>query len=63
MKKKVTRIIRKSGDGYIAYIKEIPGANTQGRTLSEARSKLKEALTLIDEVKAELRLDHRVKRN
>jgi len=44
VKKKVTRIIRKSGDGYIAYIKAIPGANTQGRTLSEARSNLKEAV-------------------
>jgi len=55
MKKKITRIIRKSGDWYIAYIKEIPGVNTQGRTLSEARSNLKEALALILETKRELR--------
>ena len=55
MKKKITRIIRKSGNGYIAYIKEISGVNTQGRTLAEARSNLKEALALILEVKRLLR--------
>jgi predicted RNase H-like HicB family nuclease len=47
MKKKITRVIRKSGDWYIAYIKEIPGVNSQGRTLAKARENLKEALQLI----------------
>jgi len=47
MKKKITRIVRKSGDWYIAYIKELPGVNTQGRTLAEARENLKDALQLI----------------
>jgi predicted RNase H-like HicB family nuclease len=61
MNKKITRVIRKSGDWYIAYIKEIPGVNTQGRTLAETRSNLKEALALITEVRAELRLDRRTK--
>ena len=51
MKKRITRIIRKSGDWYIAYIKEIPGVNTQGRTLAEARENLKDALQLIREEK------------
>ena len=51
--KKITLIIRKSGTWYIAYIKEIPGVNTQGRTLAEARSNLKEALALITEVRSE----------
>ena len=54
MKKKLTRIIRKSANWYIAYINEIPGVNTQGRTLAEARSNLKEALALILEVKRQL---------
>ena len=63
MKKKITRVIRKSGDWYIACIKEIPGVNTQGRTLAEARSNLKEALALITEVRAELRLGRRRKRS
>jgi predicted RNase H-like HicB family nuclease len=47
MKKKITRVIRKRGDWYIAYIKEIPGVNTQGRTFAEARENLKDALQLI----------------
>jgi predicted RNase H-like HicB family nuclease len=51
--KKITPIIRKSGSWYIAYIKEIPGVNTQGRTLAEARANLKEALALITEVRSE----------
>jgi predicted RNase H-like HicB family nuclease len=49
MKKEITRIIRKSGDWYIAYIKELRGVNTQGRTLAEARENLKDALQLIQE--------------
>jgi predicted RNase H-like HicB family nuclease len=55
MKKKITRVVRKSGELYLAYIKEIPGVNTQGRTLAEARSNLKEALALILEAHSELR--------
>jgi predicted RNase H-like HicB family nuclease len=63
MKKKITRVIRKSGSLYIAYIKEVPGVNTQGRTLAEARSNLKEALALITAVRAELRLGRHRKRS
>jgi len=63
VKKKITRVIRKSGSWYIAYIKELPGVNTQGRTLAEARSNLKEALALVTEVRAEPRSDHRTTRN
>jgi len=55
MKKKITRIVRKSGDWYIAYIKELPGVNTQGRTLAEARENLKDALQLILEENRRLR--------
>jgi predicted RNase H-like HicB family nuclease len=47
MKKKITRIVRKSGDWFVAYIKEVPGVNTQGRSLAEARENLKDALQLI----------------
>jgi predicted RNase H-like HicB family nuclease len=55
MKKKITRVIRNSGDWYIAYIKEIPGVNMQGRTLGEARSNLNEALPLVTEVEVGLK--------
>lgn len=41
-------------EGYIGFVEELPGANTQGKTLREARSNLKEAIALILEVNAEL---------
>ena len=42
-----TAVIQKRGRWYVAYVEEIPGVNTQGRTLAEARRNLKEALRLI----------------
>ncbi|MEW6128136.1 MAG: type II toxin-antitoxin system HicB family antitoxin [Acidobacteriota bacterium] len=33
--------------GYIGYIAELPGANTQGETLEETRENLLEAMQLI----------------
>ena len=36
-------------EGYIAFVEELPGANTQGATLEEARENLKEAAMLIIE--------------
>ena len=47
-------VIEKRGRWYVAYIEEIPGVNTQGRTLAEARQNLKEALTLVIEANREL---------
>ena len=40
--------------GYSAYVEEIPGVNTQGETLEEARENLREALELVLEVRREL---------
>ncbi len=40
--------------GYAAFIEEIPGVNTQGDTLEEAKKNLKEALELVLEVRHEL---------
>jgi len=54
MKRKLTRIIQKRGRWYIAYVKELPGANTQGRTLAEARRNLDDAVTLIISANQEL---------
>ena len=34
-------------EGYIAFVEELPGANTQGATLEEARSNLHEAVALV----------------
>jgi predicted RNase H-like HicB family nuclease len=39
--------------GYVAWVEELPGANTQGETLDEARESLKEAIQLILEVNRE----------
>lgn len=39
--------------GYIAFVEELPGANTQGETLEEARENLAEAVALILEVNRE----------
>ena len=37
--------------GYSAYVEEIPGANSQGETLEEAKENLKEALQMVLETK------------
>jgi len=49
LKREFTSVIEKRGKWYVAYVEEIPGVNTEGRTLAEARRNLKEALTLIIE--------------
>jgi predicted RNase H-like HicB family nuclease len=33
--------------GYVAFVEELPGANTQGETLEEARENLREAVSLV----------------
>ena len=40
--------------GYVAFVEEIPGANTQGETLEAARENLQEAVTLVLEANREL---------
>lgn len=42
-----TAVFEKVNNWYIGYVEELPGANTQGRTLDEVRSNLKEAISLI----------------
>ena len=34
-------------EGYIGYVEELPGANTQGATLDETRENLVEAVELV----------------
>ena len=41
-------------EGYIAFVEELPGANTQGDTLEEARDNLREAVTLVLDANREL---------
>lgn len=54
MKHQFTSVIEKRGKWYVAYIEEIPGVNTQGKTLAEARRNLKEALAMVVEANREL---------
>jgi len=42
-----TAVFQKVSEGYIAFVEEIPGANTQGATLQEARENLQEAVELV----------------
>ncbi|HEY6189313.1 MAG TPA: type II toxin-antitoxin system HicB family antitoxin [Pyrinomonadaceae bacterium] len=44
-----TAVYRKVPEGYIGFVEELPGANTQGATLEETRENLKEALELVIE--------------
>jgi predicted RNase H-like HicB family nuclease len=39
--------------GFVAWVEELPGANTQGETLEEARANLREAVELILDVNRE----------
>ncbi|MGD0351928.1 MAG: type II toxin-antitoxin system HicB family antitoxin [Dehalococcoidia bacterium] len=54
MSREFTGVIEKRGDWYVGYVEELPGVNTQGRTLKEVRENLKEATQLIIEANREL---------
>ena len=43
----LTAVFQKVAEGYIGFVEELPGANTQGATLEEARTNLQEAITLV----------------
>ena len=47
MKIKLTALFQAVPEGYIAFVEELPGANTQGATLEEARSSLEEAVEMV----------------
>ena len=47
MKAKFTAVFQKVPEGYVAFVEELPGANTQGSTLEEARANLEEAVALV----------------
>ena len=47
MSLKLTKVFQKVPEGYIGFVEELPGANTQGNTLEEARANLDEAIVLV----------------
>ncbi len=46
---KLTAVFEQVPEGYIGFIEELPGANTQGNTLEEARENLREAVEFVFE--------------
>lgn len=51
---KLTAVFMPVPTGYVAFVEEIPGVNTQGDTLEEARENLQEALEMVLEANREL---------
>ena len=47
MTMKLTAVFEKVSEGYIAFVEELHGANTQGATLEEGRSNLQEAVEMV----------------
>ena len=45
--RKFTAVYARTGKWYSAWVEEVPGVNTQGKTLREAKENLKEALSLV----------------
>ena len=43
----LTAVFQQVPHGFIAFIEELPGANTQGATIEEARANLQEAVALV----------------
>ena len=54
MKFELTAVFRKFPGGYAAFVEELPGANTQGATLAEARANLAEAVAMVLEANRQL---------
>jgi predicted RNase H-like HicB family nuclease len=50
----LTAVYMEVPEGYIAFVEELPGANTQGATLQEAKDNLKEAVALVLEANREM---------
>ena len=50
----LTAVYQQVPEGYIAFVEELPGANSQGATLPEARANLREAVELVIQASREL---------
>jgi len=42
-----TAVFLKVPEGYVGFVEELPGANTQGKTLRDARKNLRESIQLV----------------
>ena len=50
----LTAVYVKVPEGYIAFVEELPGANTQAQTLEEARANLTEVVSMVLDANREL---------
>ncbi|MHB8205366.1 MAG: type II toxin-antitoxin system HicB family antitoxin [Desulfomonilaceae bacterium] len=53
-KKKLTAVFRKVPEGYIGFVEELPGANTQCEPLEETKKNLLEAISMVMEANRSL---------
>ncbi|MDP1678453.1 MAG: type II toxin-antitoxin system HicB family antitoxin [Bacteroidota bacterium] len=65
---KLTAVYQKVAEGYIGFVEELPGANTQGVTIEETRKNLREAALMVLEAnrtlsEEQLPLDNVIKEN
>ena len=51
---KLTAVFRKIPEGYIGFVEELPGANTQGETLEETKRNLLESISMVIEANRSL---------
>ena len=54
MRERLTAIFQKSLYGYIGYVEELSGTNTQGNTLEETKRNLIEAVQLVLEANRQM---------
>jgi predicted RNase H-like HicB family nuclease len=50
----LTAMFEQVPEGWIGFVEELPGANTQGSTLDEARTNLRDAVILVLEANREI---------
>ena len=50
---KLTAVFRKVPEGYIGFVEELPGANTQGETLEKTKRNLLEAISMVMETNSD----------
>lgn len=50
----LTAVYMKVPEGYVAFVEELPGANSQGQTIEEARANLEEAVSMVLKANREL---------
>jgi predicted RNase H-like HicB family nuclease len=53
-KAKYTAVYELRGKWYVGYVREVPNAHTQGRTLREVKANLRDALDLVLKVRRQL---------